>query len=323
MLPLKPTRCAGLVALALLPAVALAHGVAEGDDGYIQEVSGFQPIALRLSRRQAHGHGLRPPAVPARRDLLPVPAAATSRCTSRCSRVGHSHHAAGGRARRHRRQFLPDRCHHRPVGGLQGAGQSRRLQRWFGVQPDTKAATLRLRASSTASASPPRSTTSRSRRMVSSPNLIAFNVGRRDRAVAGARRHPGRDGLLAPHRRLRPPCLCGECLDDGRGLPAHLLAALRLLRRLTTGSRHVQRPAARHRGSAERRAAPPIHPDLGRRRADAAGHRAAAGGIRDRPDAASAACWGSRRWARSSASWRRRMPPTPRARPASAPSSSA
>ena len=45
-MPLKPTRCAGLVALALLPAVALAHGVAEGDAGYIQEVSGFRPIAF-------------------------------------------------------------------------------------------------------------------------------------------------------------------------------------------------------------------------------------------------------------------------------------
>jgi hypothetical protein len=44
--PLKRTRCAGLVALALLPAVALAHGVAEGDAGYIQEVSGFHPIAF-------------------------------------------------------------------------------------------------------------------------------------------------------------------------------------------------------------------------------------------------------------------------------------
>jgi hypothetical protein len=44
--PLKPSLCAGLFAFALLPAGALAHGVAEGDAGYIQEVSGFHPIAF-------------------------------------------------------------------------------------------------------------------------------------------------------------------------------------------------------------------------------------------------------------------------------------
>jgi hypothetical protein len=40
------SRCLPALIALLLPGIAFAHGVAQGDAGYIQEVSGFRPIAF-------------------------------------------------------------------------------------------------------------------------------------------------------------------------------------------------------------------------------------------------------------------------------------
>ena len=79
---------AAAVALIVFGAVATlwAHGVSNRDAAFVRGVTGAGASAVHVPRRQAHGHRLRPPAVPRRRDLLPLPTEGRRRCTSACSR---------------------------------------------------------------------------------------------------------------------------------------------------------------------------------------------------------------------------------------------
>ena len=102
--------------------------------------AGVQRRPADVPRREAHGDGLRSPAVPRGRDLLSLSRSRTSRCTSRCSPWGTASRCCG-RARRHPREPLRRRRDHRAVGRLQGAREHRRVQR-HGVAIDTRVAVL-------------------------------------------------------------------------------------------------------------------------------------------------------------------------------------
>ena len=131
-----------IFSLAILSTAALAHAVAEGDKGYIQEISGDQHPAVHLSRRQAHGDRLRPPPVPVRRDLLPLPAEGHRRSTSRLFAIGHSTTMLlGVYFNIGINSYLIDAIIGLSVvyKALDNLGA---FQRWFGFQPNTKAATL-------------------------------------------------------------------------------------------------------------------------------------------------------------------------------------
>ena len=102
--------------------VADAHGIAGKDAEFVAKNSGAQVFPFLVSRRQAHGYGLRPSAVHPRRHFLLVPAE-PRRPVRHVIQPRSQHHAARRGARRAARERLSGGCDHRLLGGVQGARQ--------------------------------------------------------------------------------------------------------------------------------------------------------------------------------------------------------
>ena len=114
-----PRRCAG-------PGRRRRPRRRTGRRALSRHAAGRRGRAAHVSRRQAHGHRLRPSAVPGRRHLLPLPAEGR-RPVREPVHDRPQRDAARGRARRHPRQPVHHRRHHRAVGRLQGVRQHGRV----------------------------------------------------------------------------------------------------------------------------------------------------------------------------------------------------
>ena len=103
-----------------------AHGVSGKDALFLQSIQGARHRSAHVSRRQAHGHRLRPSGVPGRRHLLSVPPEG-HRAIRQPLHDRSQRHAAGRRARRHSRESVHHRRDHRVLGRLQGVRQHGRV----------------------------------------------------------------------------------------------------------------------------------------------------------------------------------------------------
>ncbi len=116
-------------------------------------------------------------------------------------------------------------------------------QRWFGVQPNTKAATLIFGLFHGTGLATKILDYEIASRTGCSP-IFGVQRRRRDRSAARARRDPHRHELLAKIAVLLPPGLHRQCRHDVHGVHPHGVANHRLLRsrlRKKTGDPNVQR----------------------------------------------------------------------------------
>ena len=158
------------------------------------------------------------------------------------------------------------------------------FRRWFGVQPDTRAAVFVFGlihgfglATKLQDFALPRAGLA--------PKIVAFNAGVEIGQLLALARHPHRDGLLAAHRRLLPPGLRRQRDRDDLRLRADGLSAHRLLRVLARPAMPDTAStvsAARRSPSAARLVRATLLAALVA--GGAAGDRGAAGRVRHRPD---------------------------------------
>src|SRR6185503_2121247 len=160
------------------------------------------------------------------RDLLPVPLEG-SRPVRDAVRRRSQLDPAARRADRPPRQSLSHRCHHRPVGGLRGVGESRRVPHAVRLAAQRQAGGVAVRFLSWPRACDQAAgAESRARGIGAEHDRV--QRWRRNRPAVGAQRNPARNELLAKDCELRAARVRGQRgTADGRLRP-HRAATHRL-----------------------------------------------------------------------------------------------
>ena len=170
--------------------------------------------------------------------------------------IGHSITLLAGRAWRRSRKSLSHRRDHRLLGRLQGVRQHGRVPTLLWRQPNAKAPFFVFGLFHGFGLATKLQEFARAEGLVA--NIVSFNVGRRNRAGAGAERDPDRVHVLADARRVSPHALAfnGIVMSCGLLLVGYQMSGYFLPRddigSATTreGARHTP-----HRGCDRRRAA--------------------------------------------------------------------